>query len=176
MCQSIYLDPIRVKWEDPPSQHHVVRSWEWLSSNGLVLVWTVLREEQKLHYAKPMGAHNGAVEVCVCCVCSHSLCRNAFNLSRTAWKQNLALSFKHQLLVSGEKASVRQAKRPFSLCSWHPHGHSRERRICFQSEVNQTESQDWRAGKLKSIRLFRLWFWNHCTLQSCTLWAVTTVL
>lgn len=55
---------------------------------------------------------------------------------------------------------------PWICVCWCPHSHSQESQIHFQSEVSPTEGQD---RQFKSIILFGLWFWNHCTVQRVVL-------
>ena len=69
-----------------------------------------------------------------------------------------------------EKKCRRGRQTTHSVCvCWHLHGHSQERQIHCQSGVTPTQSQDRWAGTFKSIILFGLWFWNHCTLQRVVL-------
>lgn len=113
-----------------------------------------------------MRAQAGTVEVLFCLVAP--TCSPELHWICWVWHKN-----KNQPLISAsavgwsasvEKKHQRGRQNIHSICvCWHLHGHSQEKQIHFQSEVNPTESQDWRVGKFKSITLFGLWFWNHCT-------------
>lgn len=104
--------------------------------------------------------------------CSHPLYRIALNMLYPTWKQKLILNVSTSCWrsVSVEKKHRRGRQTTRSICvCWHMRSHSQERQTHFQSEVNPAESQDWRVGQFKSIILFGLWFWNHCTLQRVVL-------
>lgn len=104
--------------------------------------------------------------------CSYPLYRIALNLLHPTWKQkltlNVSISCWRSESVEKKHRRGRQTTRSICVC-WHMHGHSQERQTHFQSEVNPAESQDWRVRQFKSIILFGLWFWNHCTLQRVVL-------
>lgn len=173
---------IPYKWNVRSHQEIVVRPWEqlelWVSS---CLIYTeksqssgktVYTYKVKCGYEKPMRAQDGTLQVLFCLV---ALTRSA-ELHWICWVQH---ENKKWPLISasavGWRESVEKKHRRgrqdiHSICvCWHLHGHSQERQIHFQSEVNPTESQDRRVGKFKSITLFGLWFWNHCTLQRVVL-------
>lgn len=169
-------DPLRMKRE-------VVGPQEWLTRYGLVLLWTVLRSPQAGGRPPTCTRRNGVMQshwepkvglgMCIFAPCMltgsaelNSICqvqhenknRPLASASAAGWRESA------EKKLRGGRRSIHSA----CVC-WQPHGHSRQRRIRFQSEVNQSESQDWRVGKFTSIILFGLWFWNHCALQRVVL-------
>lgn len=118
-----------------------------------------------------MRAQGGTVEVLFCLIALtraaelHWICwvqhenktRPLISASAVGWNEWVEKGHGHR--------RGRQTIHSICVC-WHLHGHSQERQqIHFQSEVNPTESQHRQGGKFKSITLFGLRFWNHCTLQ-----------